>query len=74
MDLERFLDVRLKVVGVTLKTEFLSATSNLRVDQNLVHFGRFSDFSQNVIGVTLKTEVFIGNFQFTCSAKFSAFG
>ena len=33
---------------------FLAATSNLRVEQNLVHLGRFLHFSQKVIGVTLK--------------------
>ena len=35
------------------KTEVLTATSNLRVEQNLVHFGRFLYFSQKVVGVTL---------------------
>ena len=32
---------------------FLAATSNLRLEQNLVHLGRFLHFSQKVVGVTL---------------------
>ena len=48
MHLGRFLHFSQKVVGVTLKTEVLSATANLRVEQNLVHLGRFLHF-----GVTL---------------------
>ena len=32
---------------------YLAATSNLRVEQNLVHLGRFLHFSQKVVGVTL---------------------
>ena len=35
------------------RPKFLSATSNLRVEQNLVHLGRFMHFSQKVVGVTL---------------------
>ena len=35
------------------KTEVFAATSNLRVEQNLVHLGRFLHFSQKVVGVTL---------------------
>ena len=31
----------------------LAATSNLRVEQNLMHLGRFLHFSQKVAGVTL---------------------
>ena len=37
--------------------KFLAATSNLRVEQNLVHLGRFLHFSQKVVGVTLKLKV-----------------
>ena len=36
------------------RPKFLSAASNLRVEQNLVHLGRFIHFSQKVVGVTLK--------------------
>ena len=32
---------------------FLAVTSNLRVEQNLVHLGRLLYFSQKVVGVTL---------------------
>ena len=32
-------------------------TSNLRVEQNLVHLGRFLHFSQKVVGVTLKEKM-----------------
>ena len=32
----------------------LAATSNLRVEQNLVHLGRFLHFSQKVVGVNLR--------------------
>ena len=35
------------------KPKFLSAASNLHVEQNLVHLGRFMHFSQKVVGVTL---------------------
>ena len=35
------------------RPKFLAATSNLRVEQNLVHLGRFWHFSQKVVGVTL---------------------
>ena len=38
------------------RPKFLAATSNLRVEQNLVHLGRFLHFSQKVVGVTLKEE------------------
>ena len=34
-------------------TEVFSTTSNLRVEQTLVHLGRFLHFSQKVVGVTL---------------------
>ena len=68
MHLGRFMHFSQKVVGVTLKSEFLSATSNLHVENNLVHLARFMHFSQKVVGVTLKSEVFISNFQFTCGA------
>ena len=44
------------MVGVTLKTTSLSATSNLPPEQNSVHLGRFLHFSQKVDAVTLKTE------------------
>ena len=37
------------------KTDVLAATSNLRVEQNLVHLGRFLHFSQKVVGVTLSS-------------------
>ena len=33
--------------------KFLSTTSNLRAEQNLVHLGRFMHFSQKGVGVTL---------------------
>ena len=33
--------------------KFLAATSNLRLEQNLVHLSRFMRFSQKVVGVTL---------------------
>ena len=52
----------------------LAATSNLRIEQNLVHLGRFLHFSQEVVGVTLKTQAFVSNFQFSYRAKFSALG
>ena len=39
------------------RPKFLAATSNLRVEQNLVHLGRFLYFSQKVVGVTLKTSI-----------------
>ena len=32
---------------------FFAATSNLRVEQNLVYLGRFLHYSQKVVGVTL---------------------
>ena len=35
------------------KTEVLAATSNLRVEQTLVHLGRFLHLSQTVVGVIL---------------------
>ena len=35
------------------RPKFLAATSNLRLEQNLVHLGRFSQFTQKVVGVTL---------------------
>ena len=35
------------------KQKFLSATSNLRVEKNLVHLVRFMHFSQKLVGVTL---------------------
>ena len=34
------------------RPKFLAATSNLRVEQNLVHLGRFLHFSQKEVGVT----------------------
>ena len=34
--------------------KFLAATSNLRIEQNLVRLGRFLHFSQKVVGVTLR--------------------
>ena len=37
------------------KTEVFAATSNLHVEQNLVHLGRCLHFSQKVVGVTLKS-------------------
>ena len=42
------------------RPKFLAATSNLRVEQNLVHLGRFLHFSQRVVGVTLKKNVWSG--------------
>ena len=36
------------------RPKFLTATSNLRVEQKLVHLGRFLHFSQKVFGMTLK--------------------
>ena len=36
------------------RPKFLAATSNLRVEQNLVHLGRFLHFSQKVVRVTLR--------------------
>ena len=36
------------------RPKFSAATSNLRVEQNLVHLGRFLHFSQKVVEVTLK--------------------
>ena len=36
------------------RPKLLSATSNLRVEQNLVHLSRFMHFSQKVVGVTLR--------------------
>ena len=36
------------------RPKFLAATSNLRVEQNLMHLGRFLHFSQTVVGETLK--------------------
>ena len=38
------------------RPKFLAATSNLRVEQNLVHLGSFLHFSQKVVGVTLKKD------------------
>ena len=38
------------------RPKFLAATSNLRVEQNLVHLDRFLHFSQKVVGVTLTAE------------------
>ena len=35
------------------RPKFLSATSSLRVQQNLVHLDRFIHFSKKVVGVTL---------------------
>ena len=35
------------------RPKFLAATSNLRIEQNVVHLGRFLHFSQKVVGVTL---------------------
>ena len=35
------------------RPNLLAATSNLRVEENLVHLGRFLHFSQKVVGVTL---------------------
>ena len=35
------------------RPKFLAATSNLHVEQNLVHLGRLLHFSQKVVGVTL---------------------
>ena len=35
------------------RPKFLVATSNLRVEQNLMHLGGFLHFSQQVFGVTL---------------------
>ena len=37
------------------RPKFLSATSNLRAEQNLVHSGRLMHFSQKVVGVTLRS-------------------
>ena len=73
MHFGRFLHFSKIVVGVTLKLKFSAATSNLCIEQKLVHLSRFLHFSQKVVGVTLKTEAFISNFQFTYRAKFSAF-
>ena len=39
------------------RLKFLAATSNLLVEQNLVHLGRFLHFSQKVVGVTLKFRI-----------------
>ena len=36
-----------------LRPKFLAVTSNLRVEENLVHLGRFLHFSQKVVGVIL---------------------
>ena len=36
------------------RPKFLAATSNLRVEQNLVHLGRFLHSGQKVVGVTLR--------------------
>ena len=38
------------------KAEDLAATSNLRVEQNLVHLGRFLHFSQKLVGVILSAK------------------
>ena len=35
------------------RPKVLAVTSNLRVEENLVHLGRFSHFSQKVVGMTL---------------------
>ena len=74
MHLGRFKHFSLKVVGLILKTKVSSATCNLRAEQNLVRLGRFLHFSLKVVGMILKTKVPLSNFQFTCRAKFSAFG
>ena len=37
-----------------MRPKFLAATSDLYVEQILVHLGRFLHFSQKVVGVTLK--------------------
>ena len=37
------------------RPKFLAATSNLGVEQNLVHLGRFFHFSHKMVGVTLNT-------------------
>ena len=36
------------------RQKFLAATSNLRVEQNLVHLRRFLHFIQKEVGVTLR--------------------
>ena len=47
-----YSDLTLRRVFVK-RPKFLAATSNLRVEQNLVHLGRFLHFSQKVVGLTL---------------------
>ena len=37
------------------RPKVFAATSNLRVEQNLVRLGRFLHFSQKVVGVTVST-------------------
>ena len=37
------------------RPKFLAATSNLRVEKNLVHLDRFLHFNQKVVGVTLSS-------------------
>ena len=39
------------------RQKLLAATSNLRVEQNLVHLDRFLHFSQIVFGVTLNVNI-----------------
>ena len=41
------------------RPKFLLATSSLRAEQNLVHFGRFMQFSQKVVGVTLRDKTIL---------------
>ena len=38
-----------KVVLVTLKLKLLAATSNLRIEQNLVHLGRFCILAKKLL-------------------------
>ena len=45
------------------KPKLLAATSNLRVEQYLVHLGRFLRFSQKVVGVALNKNLM------TCQAE-----
>ena len=39
------------------RPKFLSATSDLHVEQNLVHSGRFMHFGQKVVGVKIPHHV-----------------
>ena len=51
---------------------FLASTSNLRVEQNLVHLGRFLNFSQKVVGVTLKRIGRLSNYSLVIPSSFSS--